>query len=98
MTRLVGLTGGISCGKSVVAAQCIEHGLPIVDCDAIARQCTRKVSRGFPDAWYFVVPLSRRCAPNNTSALLSMVVPSSICECRSGNMGMEESKICFQRI
>jgi dephospho-CoA kinase len=35
---LVGLTGGIASGKSVVAARLAEHGAVIVDADAIARE------------------------------------------------------------
>jgi dephospho-CoA kinase len=35
---LVGLTGGIASGKSVVAARLAEHGAVVVDADAIARQ------------------------------------------------------------
>jgi dephospho-CoA kinase len=35
---LVGLTGGIASGKSVVAARLAEHGTVVVDADAIARE------------------------------------------------------------
>jgi dephospho-CoA kinase len=35
---LVGLTGGIASGKSVVAARFAEHGAVVVDADAIARE------------------------------------------------------------
>jgi dephospho-CoA kinase len=35
---LVGLTGGIASGKSVVAARLAEHGAVVVDADAIARE------------------------------------------------------------
>ncbi|MEO5922160.1 MAG: dephospho-CoA kinase [Pseudolysinimonas sp.] len=35
---LVGLTGGIASGKSVVAARLGEHGAVVVDADAIARE------------------------------------------------------------
>lgn len=41
MTRLVGLTGGIACGKSLVASNL--DGIYLIDCDEIARQCSRKV-------------------------------------------------------
>jgi dephospho-CoA kinase len=35
---LVGLTGGIASGKTVVAARLAEHGAVVVDADAIARE------------------------------------------------------------
>ena len=35
---LVGLTGGIASGKSVVAARLAEHGAVVVDADKIARE------------------------------------------------------------
>ncbi|MCU0675574.1 MAG: dephospho-CoA kinase [Myxococcota bacterium] len=38
MRPVVGLTGGIACGKSTVAAQLAELGVPIVDADALARE------------------------------------------------------------
>lgn len=37
----VGLTGGIGCGKSIVASLFAEHGAGVVDTDAIAHQLTR---------------------------------------------------------
>ncbi len=36
--RLIGLTGGIASGKSVVAARLAEHGAIVVDADRIARE------------------------------------------------------------
>jgi dephospho-CoA kinase len=35
---LVGLTGGIASGKSTVAARLAEHGIELIDADAIARE------------------------------------------------------------
>ena len=35
---LVGLTGGVGTGKSTTAAMFRELGVPIVDCDRIAKQ------------------------------------------------------------
>jgi dephospho-CoA kinase len=34
----VGLTGGIGCGKSTVAALLVDHGAVLIDADAIARE------------------------------------------------------------
>ncbi len=36
--QLIGLTGGIASGKSVVAARLAEHGAVVVDADQIARE------------------------------------------------------------
>ncbi|KAL2725359.1 dephospho-CoA kinase domain-containing protein [Vespula squamosa] len=45
---LVGLTGGIATGKSAVATVFREHGIPVIDADAIARKV---VEPGRP-AWH----------------------------------------------
>ena len=34
---LIGLTGGIACGKSTVSKIFIENGVPVVDADSISR-------------------------------------------------------------
>ena len=41
MSLVVGLTGGIGCGKSTVASLFAEHGAGIIDTDAIARSLTQ---------------------------------------------------------
>lgn len=41
MSFVVGLTGGIGCGKSTVASLFAEHGAGIIDTDAIARSLTQ---------------------------------------------------------
>lgn len=37
---LIGITGGIGCGKSTVAQLCREAGLPVLDADEISREVT----------------------------------------------------------
>ena len=36
--KVIGLTGGISTGKSEVARMLREHGLPVIDADELARK------------------------------------------------------------
>lgn len=38
MSRIVGLTGGIGCGKSAVAAALAERGARVIDADVLARE------------------------------------------------------------
>lgn len=38
MTRVIGLTGGIACGKSLVAGFLRELGVPVIDADHVARE------------------------------------------------------------
>ncbi len=38
MVKTIGLTGGIACGKSTVAAILRERGVPVLDLDQVARQ------------------------------------------------------------
>lgn len=46
--RLIGLTGGIACGKSTVSRELRErHGLAVVDADALAREATRPGRWGY---------------------------------------------------
>ena len=44
--RVVGLTGSIACGKSTVSALLQQRGIPIIDCDLIARDVVKKVRPG----------------------------------------------------
>ncbi|OBX06558.1 dephospho-CoA kinase [Gallibacterium salpingitidis] len=44
MSYIVGLTGGIGCGKSTIANLFAELGVPIVDADIVARQVVEKGS------------------------------------------------------
>jgi dephospho-CoA kinase len=41
--KLVGLTGGIACGKSVASNYLKHIGFPVIDCDAIAFEVVKKV-------------------------------------------------------
>jgi dephospho-CoA kinase len=46
---MVGLTGGIACGKSTVAAMLREHGAPIIDADQLARDVVAPGSEGLEE-------------------------------------------------
>ena len=43
--RIVGLTGGIACGKSTVTEMLREEHILVIDCDLIAARVTQKVWR-----------------------------------------------------
>nr|XP_034918907.1 dephospho-CoA kinase-like isoform X2 [Populus alba]XP_034918908.1 dephospho-CoA kinase-like isoform X2 [Populus alba]XP_034918909.1 dephospho-CoA kinase-like isoform X2 [Populus alba] len=45
--RIVGLTGGISSGKSTVSNLFKSHGIPVVDADIVARDVLRKGTSGY---------------------------------------------------
>lgn len=38
MTTVIGLTGGIACGKSTVSQYLRQRGIPVIDADLVARQ------------------------------------------------------------
>ena len=44
--RVVGITGGIGSGKSTLAAALAAQGVPVVDADAVARDCLAPGSPG----------------------------------------------------
>ncbi|MDR0563677.1 MAG: dephospho-CoA kinase [Azoarcus sp.] len=44
----IGLTGGIGCGKSTVAARFASHGIEIIDTDAISRALTAPHGTAIP--------------------------------------------------
>ena len=48
MSLVVGLTGGIGSGKSVVAGLFAEHGVPVIDTDAIAHALTASGGAAMP--------------------------------------------------
>lgn len=64
---VVGLSGGIACGKSAVCRIFQAHGVPIVDCDKLAHDCLKKVRPSWR-AW--AVPIGHLChKPMMTSAV-----------------------------
>ncbi len=46
MKPVVGLTGGIACGKSTVARMFEDHGVPVVDADRLAREVVAPGTEG----------------------------------------------------
>ncbi len=37
---IIGVTGGIGCGKSSVARICLEAGVPVIDADQLSHEVT----------------------------------------------------------
>ena len=48
--RVIGLTGGIGCGKSLVAQYFSELGALVIDADQLARTAIERGSQGFDEA------------------------------------------------
>jgi len=46
MKPIVGLTGGIACGKTTVTKMFAELGVPVIDADELAREVVQPGSRG----------------------------------------------------
>ncbi|MBR4945085.1 MAG: dephospho-CoA kinase, partial [Peptococcaceae bacterium] len=46
MTKIIGLTGGIACGKSTVSEYLRQKGYPVVDADLVARKVVEPGSTG----------------------------------------------------
>ena len=46
---VLGMTGGIGCGKSTVAAICKEAGLPVIDADELSRKVTSTEGAAIPE-------------------------------------------------
>ena len=46
---VLGITGGIGCGKSTVAAICKEAGLPVIDADELSRKVTAPEGAAIPE-------------------------------------------------
>ena len=49
--KLIGLTGGIACGKSTVSRLFVQAGIPVLDADLIAHTVTTKVGPGKVARW-----------------------------------------------
>lgn len=46
MSKILGLTGGIACGKSTISAYLKEFGIPVIDADECSRAVVEKGSIG----------------------------------------------------
>ena len=64
--HVIGLTGGLGCGKSTVATMFSKRGLKIIDADAITRdllapskKCVKKVAKIFPGVILNKVTINR---------------------------------------
>lgn len=47
--RVIGLTGGIACGKSHISAQLAALGVPVIDGDLLSRELTAPRGAALPD-------------------------------------------------
>ena len=45
-TIIIGLTGGIACGKSMISAYLTQKGIPVIDGDLVARQIVEPGTKG----------------------------------------------------
>ena len=45
-TIIIGLTGGIACGKSMISAYFAQKGIPVIDGDLVARQIVEPGTKG----------------------------------------------------
>ena len=45
---IIGITGGIGCGKSTAARICLEAGLPVIDADELSREVTAAGGSAMP--------------------------------------------------
>ncbi len=62
---VVGITGGIGCGKSTVASFCRQAGLPVIDADHLSHEVTATGGAAIPD----LVDLFGRAALNKDGSL-----------------------------
>lgn len=61
MAKVIGLTGGIACGKSTVSQYLKEKGIPVIDADLVARQVVAPGSKGLAQikevfGWQYILP------------------------------------------
>ncbi len=47
--RIIGLTGGIACGKSTVARLLEQHGFPVIDADRLGHRVLKQGHPGFKE-------------------------------------------------
>ena len=47
--RVIGITGGIACGKSTVSRELIRRGFPVIDGDALSRELTGPDGSAIPE-------------------------------------------------
>jgi len=82
--RLIGLTGGIACGKSTVSGLIeTEFGIPVIDCDKIARDVVRKVCAGF-------------CVPMYVCKVVDVDYETTGCFCCDRELGATVE--CYERL
>lgn len=46
---MIGLTGGIACGKSNLSRALVENGAYVIDADAVSRALTQQGGRALPE-------------------------------------------------
>ena len=61
MTTVIGLTGGIACGKSTVSQYLRQKGISVVDADLVARQVVAPGTVGLRQikdtfGWQYIMP------------------------------------------
>lgn len=61
MAKVIGLTGGIACGKSTVSTYLREKEIPVIDADLVARQVVEPGTAGLEQikrvfGWQYICP------------------------------------------
>ena len=65
---VLGLTGGIACGKSYVARLLRQRGIPVLDADAISRSLTTPGGEALPAVRAALVALAPALTPDAAAA------------------------------